>query len=60
MIDFLSERLSFRSLAEKDWLLFLAVQQDESINQFIRPIEKRDEIEQNFRQRVQPWFFESG
>jgi RimJ/RimL family protein N-acetyltransferase len=60
MIDFLSERLSFRSLAEKDWPLFLAVQQDESINQFIRPIEKREDIEHKFRQRVQPWIFESG
>lgn len=60
MIDFLSERLSFRSLVEKDWPLFLAVQQDESINQFIRPIEKREDIEQKFRLRLQPWVFESG
>jgi RimJ/RimL family protein N-acetyltransferase len=60
MIDFLSKRLSFRSLAEIDWPLFLAMQQDESINQFIRPIEGLDEIEQKFHQRVQPWFFESG
>ena len=58
MINLETHNLTLRSLVESDWPIFLEMNSNEDICQFIRPPQKEDEIRQTFEQRKQPWNFE--
>nr|WP_280117345.1 GNAT family protein [Shewanella aestuarii] len=49
-----------RNMELKDWPSFLAIQQNEAVNQYIRAIDSESVIKQKFAQRLIPWRYESG
>ncbi|MCG9696262.1 GNAT family N-acetyltransferase [Shewanella sp. Isolate11] len=60
MLELYSERLKIRTLQPEDWPLFLSIQQDPQLNQFVRAPDSLEVNRAKFDSRLQPWQFESG
>lgn len=56
----LSERICLRLMAAPDWPIFLRLNQDQQLNQYIREVDTEDVLQERFKQRCKGLDIECG
>ncbi|OBT11912.1 GCN5 family acetyltransferase [Shewanella sp. UCD-FRSSP16_17] len=60
MIALYTDRLVIRTIQQNDWSNVLAINSDQTVLTHIRPVTSTADIESTFKQRLEPWSYDSG